>query len=60
MCERKIEDVLRRAEKMYRGVEVMRVSALTGEGIDALRARIQADARASVPIAGAYIEKTGK
>lgn len=24
MCERKIEDVLRRAEKMYRGVEVMR------------------------------------
>lgn len=28
--------------------------------IDALRARIQADARTSVPIAEAYIEKTGK
>ena len=47
-----------------RQIEVRLLEFLRDEqkfaSVDALRARIQADARASVPIAGAYIEKTGK
>ena len=47
-----------------RQIEVRLLEFLRDEqkfaSVDALRARIQADARASVPIAKAYIEKTGK
>ena len=47
-----------------RQIEVRLLEFLRDEqkfaSVDALRARIQADARASVPIAKAYTEKTGK